>query len=483
MNLQPVQRILGLLLMIFSFAMLPPVVVSLIYTDGEALHFMQSFLFLLAMGTVIWFPVRRNRRELRRRDGALIVALFWTVLGLAGAAPLLLADGLDLTFTAAAFEAISGLTTTGATVIVGLDELPESILFYRQMLQWFGGMGIIVLAVAILPLLGVGGMQLYRAEAPGPSKDTKLTPKITETAKTLWLIYVLFTVLCAIAYRLVGMSWFDAIGHSFSTIAIGGFSTHDLSAGFFDSAAVEMVAIVFMFISGINFALHFQALRRGRIDAYGKDPEFRAYLFLLVFLSVFVSIYLLAEDWYKDASTDVVRAVFHAVSIMTTTGFTSEDFSSWPGMLPVMLILASFVGACANSTGGGMKVVRWVLLMKQGWREVRRLVHPHAQFVTKMGKRPVAERVVGAVWGFFSVYVTIFALMMIMTMALGLDHVTAFSAVAACLNNLGPGLGEVAANYASVPDSAKWVLVFAMLLGRLEIFTLLVLLTPAFWRR
>ncbi|MDX1442597.1 MAG: TrkH family potassium uptake protein [Gammaproteobacteria bacterium] len=481
MNLQPVQRILGLLLMIFSFAMLPPAGVSLIYADGEALHFAESFLLLLAVGAMIWYPVRNNRRDLRRRDGALIVALFWSVLGIAGAAPLLLA--LDLNFSEAAFEAVSGLTTTGATVITGLDELPKSVLFYRQMLQWFGGMGIIVLAVAILPLLGVGGMQLYRAEAPGPSKDTKLTPRITETAKTLWLIYLLFTVLCAVSYRLVGMNWFDAIGHSFSTIAIGGFSPHDASLGHFNSAAVEMVAVVFMFIAGINFALHFQALRRGRVDAYARDPEFRAYAFLLLVLSVFVSLYLVAENWASEGETDIVRAVFQSVSIMTTTGFTSSDFSAWPGMLPVLLILSSFVGACANSTGGGMKVIRWVLLLKQGWREVRRLVHPHAQFVTKMGNRAVGERVVGAVWGFFSVYVAVFALMMILTMALGLDHVTAFSAVAACLNNLGPGLGEVAANYASVPDSVKWVLVFAMLLGRLEIFTLLILLTPAFWRR
>jgi trk system potassium uptake protein TrkH len=483
MNLQPVQRILGLLLMVFSIAMLPPAIVSLLYADGEFLHFIESFLFLFVIGGIVWYPARNNRRDLRRRDGALIVAAFWSVLGLAGAAPLVLASGIDLSLTDAAFEAVSGLTTTGATVIVGLDHLPESILFYRQMLQWFGGMGIIVLAVAILPLLGVGGMQLYRAEVPGPSKDNKLTPRIAETAKTLWYIYLLFTILCAAAYRLAGMNWFDAIGHAFSTVAIGGFSTHDLSTGFFDDPMVELVAIVFMFLSGINFALHFQAFRRGKVTAYWRDPEFRAYAMMLFGLCAFVTVYLFMAQPQREFETDVIRASFQAVSVMTTTGFTTEDFSAWPGMLPVLLILSSFIGACANSTGGGMKVIRWVLLSKQGWREVRRLVHPHAQFVTKMGDHAISERVVSAVWGFFSVYVALFAAMMILTMALGLDHITAFSAVAASLNNLGPGLGEVAFNYAGIPDSTKWVLMFAMLLGRLEIFTLLILLTPAFWRR
>lgn len=483
MHLQAVQRVLGLLLMVFSLTMLPPVLVSLLYADGQWDAFLASFFALIMLGGLVWLPVRRNRDDLRRRDGALIVSLFWAGLGVVGAVPLLLTQGLEISITDAVFESVSGLTTTGATVIVGLDDLPKSILFYRQLLQWLGGMGIIVLAVAILPLLGIGGMQLYRAETPGPTKDNKLTPRITETAKTLWMIYVGLTGACALAYWLAGMTLFDAIAHSFSTIAIGGFSTHDLSAGFFDNTAIDVVATVFMIIAGTNFALHFTAVRNGSIRHYWKDPEFRAYLSLLIWLTAFVTTYLLTSSYYDGHGLTFVRALFHVVSITTTTGFATDDFAAWPGMLPVLLILSSFVGACAYSTGGGMKVIRWVLLVSQGQREVRRLIHPHAQFVTKLGKRSVSEKVVSAVWGFFSMYVAVFSVLMLATMAAGMDHVAAFSAVAACLNNLGPGLGEVAANYKSVPDLAKWLLMMAMLLGRLEIFTLLVILTPAFWRK
>lgn len=483
MNFAAVQRVFGVLLMAFSLTMLPPALVSLGYRDGEASSFLLSFLALASLGLMLWWPVHRVRRDLRRRDGALIVALFWVVLGLAGALPLLLNEGIRMSFTDAAFEAVSGLSTTGATVIVGLDTLPRSILYYRHQLQWLGGMGIVVLAVAVLPLLGVGGMQLYRAETPGPSKDTKLTPRLAETAKTLWVIYAAFTVACIVAYRLAGMSWFDAVGHGFSAIAIGGFSTHDLSIGYFDSAAIEMITVAFMFLGGINFALHFQAMRYGRVVAYWRDPELRAYVFGLFALTAFVSIYLVARDYYDGVGTSLRQAVFHSVSIMTTSGFASDDFAAWPGMLPVLLILSSFIGACAYSTGGGMKVIRWLLLAKQGSRELKRLLHPHAQFATRMGGRAVPEKIVRAVWGFFSVYVVVFAALMILTMALGLDQVTAFSAVAACLNNLGPGLGDVTSNYAMVPDAAKWVLMTAMLLGRLEIFTLLILFTPAFWRK
>ncbi|HEX7047263.1 MAG TPA: TrkH family potassium uptake protein [Gammaproteobacteria bacterium] len=483
MNLLAVQRVLGLLLMVFSLAMLPPAAVSWLYSDGEFDTFLKGFVVVFAIGGLVWFPVRRRHRDLRRRDGALIVALFWSVLGTAGAVPLLLTSSTSLPVTDAVFVSVAALTTTGADLIVGLDVLPESILFYRQWLQWLGGMGIIVLAVAILPLLGVGGMQLYRAETPGPTKDTKLTPRITETAKTLWTIYLLFTVACAIAYRIAGMGWFDAVSHSFSTVSLGGLSTHDLGIGYFDSAGIEIVTVVFMILGGANFALHFQAFHRGTLKHYWRDTEFRTYVLLLFWLAVFVSVYLLVADYQDDRGTPIRSAVFHAVSIMTTTGFVSGNFSDWPGMLPVLLILSSFVGACAYSTGGGMKVIRWVLLTKQGVREVRRLVHPRAQFAAKMGSRAVPEKVVSAVWGFFSVYVVVFAVLMIVTMALGLDHVTAFSAVAACLNNLGPGLGDVATNYASIPAATKWVLMLAMLLGRLEIFTLLILFTPAFWKK
>ncbi len=483
MNWSVVQRILGLLLMMFSLTMLPPILFSVLYADGAWLPFVEGFALTLAAGVVCWLPVRRERRELRLRDGFLVVASFWTVLGTFGAAPLYFADSLSMSITDAVFESISGLTTTGATVLTGLDALPKSILYYRQQLQWLGGMGIIVLAVAVLPMLGVGGMQLYRAETPGPVKDTKLTPRITETAKALWYVYLGFTIACFVFYMLAGMGWFDALCHAFSTVAIGGFSTHDLSIGYFDSAAVDLVAIVFMFFAGINFSLHFYAWRYASVRHYSRDPEFRAYAFMLLIISSLVIAALLYFDTFGNAGDGIVNGLFQAVSIATTTGFTTSDFSAWPTAIPVLLIFASFIGGSAGSTAGGIKVIRWLLVYKQGVREIVRLVHPSAEIPVKLGNKAVPYRVVDAVWGFFSIYVIVFAAMMLAMMATGLDQVTAFSAVAATLNNLGPGLGDVSKGFMTVSDIGKWIAIVGMLLGRLEIFTLLVLITPTFWRR
>jgi len=482
MNWTVVQRILGLLLMMFSVTMLPPILFSLYYNDHSWLPFVEGFGLTLAAGFFCWLPVHRSRKDLRLRDGFLVVAAFWTVLGTFGAAPLFFADGLSLSFTDAVFESMSGLTTTGATVLTGLDDLPVSILYYRQQLQWLGGMGIIVLAVAVLPMLGVGGMQLYRAETPGPVKDTKLTPRITETAKALWYVYLAFTITCMIGYRLAGMGWFDALCHAFSTVAIGGFSTHDLSIGHFNSAPIDLVAVFFMFVAGVNFSLHFFAWRYVSVRHYFQDPEFRAYSYILLTMSVIVVVTLFAYRGYDDPGQTVINGLFQAVSISTTTGFTTENFSVWPAALPVLLIFASFVGGSAGSTAGGIKVIRWLLVYKQGVREIARLVHPSAEIPVKLGNKAVPYRVVDAVWGFFSVYIIVFGVMLLAMMSTGLDQVTAFSAVAATLNNLGPGLGDVASGFMSLTDTAKWISVVGMLLGRLEIFTLLVLITPTFWR-
>ncbi|OOZ41260.1 potassium transporter [Solemya pervernicosa gill symbiont] len=483
MQLLVVQRILGLLLMIFSFSMAPPILVGWLYGDGAISPFMQGFLLIFVAGLLFWLPVRHIDEDMRLRDGFVVVVLFWTVLGLSGAVPLALAEELNLNFAGAVFESLSGLTTTGATVLVGIDDLPHSLLFYRQQLQWLGGMGIIVLAVAVLPMLGVGGMQLYRAETPGPMKDNKLTPRITETAKALWYIYLGLTIACAVAYFAAGMDPFDAIAHSFSTVAIGGFSTHDMSMGFFNSALIESVAVVFMLLSGINFALHYLAWRRLSAAPYSEDPESRTYFVVLLVTAAITTIYLVLTQTFGDFGSALHHGIFQAVSIGTTTGFTTADYASWPGFLPVMLLFVSFIGGCAGSTGGGMKVMRFLLLFKQGVREIKRLVHPNAVLLIKVGNTPMPEKVVDAVWGFFAIYVASFTVMMLTLMATGLDQVTAFSAVAACMNNLGPGLGDVGSNYADISDLAKWVLSFAMLLGRLEIFTLLVLLTPTFWRK
>jgi trk system potassium uptake protein len=504
-----VLRIIGLLLALFSLTMLPPVAVSWIYADGAWPAFAEAFLIIAAVGLVIYLPLRHHRSELRIRDGFLVVAGFWTVLGLAGAIPLLLVEIPIMSFTDAVFESVSGFTTTGATVLVGLDTLPHSVLWYRQQMHWFGGMGIIVLAVAILPVLGVGGMQLYRAETPGPMKDTKLTPRITETAKALWITYVTITILCAVSYRLAGMNWFDAIGHAFSTIATAGFSTHDASFAHFDSALIEWLAALFMFLGATSFALHFYAMRRmtpdlklqvvqgrvhlawphrrkasftGALAGYASDPEFRAFMLIQALLILGVASYLAAVGHHTPGES-LTKAVFQSVSIGTTTGFVSADFSTWPGALPLLLILASFIGGCAGSTSGGMKVLRWLLIFKQGWRELVRLLHPNAVIPVRLGDRGVPTRVAEAVWGFFSVYVVVYVIMMAVMMFIGLDQITAFSAVAATLNNLGPGLGEISSTFGTVPDAAKWVGVLAMILGRLEIFTLLVILTPEFWRR
>ena len=483
MQLIVIQKILGLLLALFSVAMLPPLLIALASGEDTATGFLSVFLLILALGLALWLPARKSKKDLRLRDGFVVVVMFWAGLGLAGAAPFLLLQTPAMSVTDAVFESISGLTTTGATVLTGLDQMPKSILFYRQELQWLGGMGIIVLAVAILPVLGVGGMQLYRAETPGPIKDAKLTPRITETAKALWYIYLSMTIACAFLYWLAGMSLFDAVSHSFSTVSIGGFSTHDDSMRHFNSPLVNAVAVVFMLFAGLNFALHFAAWRSASLGAYRRDAEARTFLKMLLAACVVTCLYLIHSETYEDPLTAISHGIFQSVSIATTTGFSTTSYSSWPAFLPVLLLFASFIGGCAGSTGGGLKVIRVLLLSKQGVREIRRLVHPNAIMRIKLGGKPVEESIIGAVWGFFASYIAIFAALLLALMATGMDQVTAFSAVAACLNNLGPGLGEVSAHYAGINDPSKWLLCFAMLLGRLEIFTLLVLLTPTFWRK
>ncbi len=482
MHISLVSRVLGILMMLFSFSMIPPMIVSSLYEDGQMQYFVHAFGLILGIGFLVWLPTRHIKHELRVKDGFIITVMFWLTVSFSGTIPLYMSDHPSMTFVDAFFESLSGLTTTGATVITGIDNLPKSILWYRQQLQWFGGMGIIVLAVAVLPMLGIGGMQLYRAETPGPVKDSKLTPRITETAKALWYIYLGLTIVCAFCYYLAGMNTFDAITHSFSTVAIGGFSTHDDSIGYFNSPMVDVICIVFMILSGVNFALHFFAWRTRNPLIYFRDPEFKFYLTILAGVSV-VTILILYFTGTYQFSESVLRGVFEVISIATTTGFATADFAHWPLVLPFLLFLIAFIGGCAGSTGGGMKVIRILLIYKQGAREVKRLIHPNAVIPVKLGNKPVPDRVLEAVWGFFSVYMFMFVFMLLGLLATGLDQVTAWSAVGACINNLGPGLGDVSFHYGDLNDTAKWILCFAMLLGRLEVFTLLILFTPTFWRR
>ncbi|MBD1227102.1 MULTISPECIES: Trk system potassium transporter TrkH [Xenorhabdus] len=482
MHFRAITRIVGLLVILFSVTMIIPGLVALIYRDGAGRAFSQTFIFALVIGLILWVPNREQKSELKPKEGFLIVVLFWTVLGSVGALPFIFSEKPNLSVTDAFFESFSGLTTTGATTLVGLDSLPKAILFYRQMLQWLGGMGIIVLAVAILPLLGVGGMQLYRAEMPGPLKDNKMRPRIAETAKTLWLIYVLLTIACALALWAAGMPVFDAISHSFSTIAIGGFSTHDASIGFFNSPAINTIIAIFLLISGCNFGLHFAVLSGRSLNVYWRDPEFRMFITIQLALLAICMLILWQHSVYESEWEALNHAFFQVVSMATTAGFTTDSFANWPLFLPFLLLCSAFIGGCAGSTGGGLKVIRILLLFLQGSRELKRLVHPNAVYTIKLGRRALPERIIEAVWGFFSAYALVFVVSMLLLIATGVDEFSAFSAIAATLNNLGPGLGVVADNFTTMNPAAKWILVVTMLFGRLEVFTLLVLFTPTFWR-
>lgn len=482
MHYRAIVRILGLLVALFSVTMAPPALVSLVYQDGSGLPFVLAFILCVLTGTAMWYPNREHRQELRAKEGFLIVALFWAVLASFGAIPFMLLEQPSMTVTDSFFESFSGLTTTGATVIEGIEFLPHSIQFYRQQLQWLGGMGIIVLAVAILPVLGVGGMQLYRAEMPGPVKDSKMTPRIADTAKHLWYIYLSLTIACMVAYWLAGMNWFDAICHSFSTIAIGGFSTHDASLGYFNSPMINVICSVFLLIAALNFSLHYAAASSRTVRNYLHDPEFKAFFTIQASLIILCFLVLVLSGYYSTAEEALDQAMIQAVSISTTAGFATTDFAAWPTFLPIILIFSSFIGGCAGSTGGGLKVIRVFLLFLQGRREIDRLIHPKAVYAVKLGERAMPDRVVEAVWGFFSAYAMIFVIIMLGMIATGLDNISAFTATAATLNNLGPGLGSVAGTYSEVSDPGKWLLVIAMVFGRLEVFSLLVLFSPTFWR-
>ncbi|TMP78723.1 TrkH family potassium uptake protein [Pseudoalteromonas sp. S983] len=482
MQFRTIIKILGQLVALFSITMVPPAVVSLFYKDGGGVPFVLAFIFSVVIGLTAYYPNRYENGDLKAREGFLIVVLFWLVLGAFASLPLIFLQEPNLSMADAVFEAFSGLTTTGATVLTGIEYLPKSVLFYRQQLQWFGGMGIIVLAVAILPMLGVGGMQLYRAEIPGPVKDSKMTPRIADTAKHLWYIYVSLTVTCMLAYWAAGMEWFDAICHAFSTVAIGGFSTYDASIGHFDSPVINFICVFFLIIAAVNFSLHYAAVASRNIQVYIRDPEFKVFLLIQLALVVICFTVLSSNEIFADGDETLDQALFQAVSMSTTAGFATDNFSTWPLFLPILLIFSSFIGGCAGSTGGGMKVVRVFLLYLQGIRELNRLVHPRAIYSIKLGRKALPDKVVEAVWGFFSAYALVFIIIMLALMGTGMDNITAFSATAACLNNLGPGLGDVASHYGAVSDGAKWLLTIAMVFGRLEIFTLLVLFTPTFWR-
>jgi trk system potassium uptake protein len=479
-----VAHVLGLVIALFGLGMVLPILVASSYDhDGAGAVFVEAMGETIACGLLLWLGTRRYRADLQIRDGFLLVVLVWTVLPVFAALPLLRAlPGLSI--TDAYFECMSGVTTTGATVLTGLDSLPPSINVWRAELVWLGGMALIVLAVAILPLLGVGGRQILKAETPGPMKEARLIPRITETARGLWIIYAGISLACLLSYHLAGMGWLDAVIHTFSTIGLGGFSSHDRSYGYFDSPAIEAVAIVFMLIAGMNFATHFTVFRTWNAGPYRDDPEAGWFVFITVASIFGIGTYLWAQGAYDGLATALRYASFNTVSIATTTGFASTDYNAWPVFAPMwMLFLSSFV-SCSGSTGGGIRMIRAMLLYQQVFHEMIRTVHPNAISSIKLTRHPVPNNVVFTVLAFALVYVALIVVMTLALTALGLDAVSAFTAIVACINNTGPGLSQVgpATTYAVLTDLQTWVCSAAMLLGRLELFTVLVVLTPSFWR-
>ncbi|MDP2821796.1 MAG: potassium transporter TrkG [Sulfuritalea sp.] len=479
----PVVRVFGVLLVCFALTMLVPLAFSWWLDDGAIIAYDEAFLLTLVTGLALWWPARGATTDLKVRDGFLIVVLVWSVLPVFAGMPLMF--HLGISFTDAYFEAMSGLTTTGSTVLSNLDTLPPSINLWRGMLVWLGGMGLIVLAVAILPLLGIGGRQMFKAETPGPMKESQLTPRMTQTAKGLWGVYAVVTLLCILSLHWAGMSWFDAVMHSFATMGLGGFSSHDASFGYWNSPMIEAVTIFFMLLAGMNFATMFLALYGRSFQPYLRDPEARWFLVVTIASVLGIATYLWAQGTYAEFSTALRFAAFNVVSIATTTGFANTDYNLWPIFAPLWMLFLSSFASSSGSTGGGIKMIRAQLLYKQVYREMKKLLHPDGVMLTKLGGQVIPNKIIYAVLAFLFIYIVSIVSMTLILTASGLDVISAFSAVVASINNTGPGLNQVgpATTYAVLTDFQTWVCTFAMLLGRLELFTLLIVFTPAFWRK
>ena len=477
MNFKSIVNLFSILILFFSISYIFPIIVSLIYKDGAINLFLSTLSIVSLIGIIGVILTRGEDNNLSQKDGFVIIVLFWIVLSFAGSVPFYLSG---MTFIDSIFESTSGITTTGATVISNIDALPESLLFYRQLLQWMGGMGLIVLAIAVMPLLGIGGGQIYKTEVPGAMGEQRLTPRIKETAQALWLIYLGLTITCAVLYYFNGMSVFDSISHAMSTVAIGGFSTHNESIGFFDSISIELICMVFMLLSSFSFALHYFAIYKSKPLKYFYDPELRFFASILLLIFIIA----LIISFFSDMSGANIRQIaFHSVSMITTTGFSISDTSSWPFSISFLLLIGAFVGACSGSVGGGVKSWRVLIMINHAYKNIMTIIHPNSVISLKIGTKNVDDQVATSVWGFFSIYIISFVILLLGILISGLDFETAFSAVGACLNNLGPGLGSVSENYSQITSFSKGILAFAMLLGRLEIFTLLVLLTPMFWEK
>ncbi len=482
MHLRIIIRFLAWVILFLGGGMALPLAASVIYRDGSSGALLLSMSLTVFLGLILFFSGKRQiDAYLSHRDGVAIVAIGWILAGLVGTFPFMF-SGVLSNFTHAFFESLSGFTTTGASIIPDVERLPEGILLWRSMIQWLGGMGIILLSVAILPFLGIGGMQLYKAEVPSPVVD-KLKPRISETAKTLWNVYLLITALQIALLLAGGMSIFDAVCHAFCTMPTGGFSTRNASIAHFNSVYIESVIVIFMLLAGINFSLHYKLLK-GDLKVFGRDPECRVFI-MIVGVFVLLVAFDIYGNVYDSIGTAFRYAAFQVGSIITTTGFATADYDKWPALSQLVLITCMFIGGMAGSTGGGIKIMRVMVLVKHGYQQIFHIIHPHAVTTVKLGGKSVPQEILNGIWGFFILYLGLFVAAAFIMAAMGMDLISAFSSVAACIGNIGPGLGLVgpAANYLSVPETGKWILIFCMLLGRLEIYTVILLLTPEYWRK
>ena len=481
MQLFLILNILGFLYLLLTLTMIFPLMVSFIYRDGCSVAFFYSLAITGITGSILYWTFPSKKKELSHRDGFSIVTLGWSTVALFGSLPFLFSGSIN-SFTNAYFETMSGFTTTGATICLSIEQLPQSILFWRGFIQWLGGMGIILFSIAILPLLGVGGMELYKAEVPGPTPD-KIKPRITETARTLWKVYLLISALEVLLLCAGGMDLFDALCHTFTTLATGGFSTKNTSIEYYHNPYFEIVFIVFMLIAGINFSLHYRFLL-GNVKGFWRNSEFRFFLSVFLIASLLIAINL-RLNLFNSLFSSLRYAFFQVASILTTTGYSSKNFGEWPVLSQYLLLLLMFIGGCTGSTGGSIKCFRIMLLLRQGYRELYRMIHPHAVVPMKLAGKRISPEIMESVWGFFFLYILLFAICSIIMTLLGLDLITAISSVAACIGNVGPGLAAVgpAENYHHLPPIGKWLLTFCMLLGRLEIYTVIVLFIPEFWKK
>jgi trk system potassium uptake protein len=475
-------HVIGILMMIFSVSMIPPMGVSLYYTDHTLTPFIISFFATISCGFILWKLFPSSKKDLTIRQGFLVVFLFWVTLSMFGALPFILALHTKISYTDAFFETVSALTTTGSTIFSKISTLPKDLLYYRQQMEIMGGMGVVVFAVAILPMLGVGGMQLFRAEVTGPDKTAKLSPKMSSTAKSLWGLYLAITIACFISFWSAGMPLFDAICESFTVVSTGGLTIHDNSFAFYKSDTINYIAMLFMLISSINFGLHYNFVINGKFKDYWRNSEFRMFFSILIVSTISIATCLYLTHHHTHFIQHLKDAAFTVIAVATTTGITTTDFSHWPIAIAYSLMVIAIIGGCSGSTSGGIKVVRLVVLAKQGLRELHQLLHPRAISVIKIDGRPLTERISNAIWAYLALFVLIFVALWIALLATGLDSTTAFGAIASCISNCGAGIGGVAQNYEHISIGSKWVLIFAMLTGRLEIFTVLVLFTRDFWR-